>query len=137
MIKYDIKKINNKHIRMMPKKMEKKFSEELKAVISKMKDRISREIPDVGYFRNFALDFENKDKNIFARAISLGVERDENIEGNALLILSALHPSMNVDASSMLVCGSRDDILRFMNKDNFQQKVREEIYKLSESLKKI
>ena len=137
MIKYDIKKINNKHIRMMPKKMEKKFSEELNNVILKMKDRISREIPDKGYFRNFAEDFENKDKNIFARAISLNIEKDENIEGGALLLVSALHPSMNVDASSMLVCGSRDDILRFMNKDNFQQKVREEIYKLSESLKKI
>ena len=137
MIKYDIKKINNKHIRMMPKKMEKKFSEELNNVILKMKDRISREIPDKGYFRNFAEDFENKDKNIFARAISLNIEKDENIEDGALLLVSALHPSMNVDASSMLVCGSRDDILRFMNKDNFQQKVREEIYKLSESLKKI
>ena len=137
MIKYDIKKINNKHIRMMPKKMEKKFSEELNNVILKMKDRISREIPDKGYFRNFAEDFENKDKNIFARAISLNIEKDENIEGGALLLVSALHPSMNDDASSMLVCGRRDDILKFMNKDNFSQKVAEEINKLSESLKRI
>ena len=87
MIKYDIKKISSKNIRMIPRKMEN-FSEELNSVISKMKDRISREVPDRGYFRNFAEDFENKNKNIFARAISLSVEKDENIEGSALLLVS-------------------------------------------------
>ncbi len=136
MIKYDIKKISSKNIRMIPRKMEN-FSEELNSVISKMKDRISREVPDRGYFRNFAEDFENNNKNIFARAISLSVEKDENIEGSALLLVSALHPSMNIDASSMLVCGKRDEILKFMNKDNFIGKVAEEIYKLSDSLKKV
>lgn len=137
MIKYDIKKINNKNIRMVPKKMEKKFSEELNTVISKMKERVSREIPDKGYFRNFAEDFENKDKNIFARAVSLNIEKDENIEGNALLLVSALHPSMNVDASSMLFCGSRDEILKFMNGEKFSEKVMDEISKLSNSLKQV
>lgn len=137
MIKYDIKKINDKNIRMVPKKMEKKFSEELNTVISKMKDRISKEIPDRGYFRNFAEDFENKDKNIFARAVSLNIEKDESVEGNALLLVSALHPSMNIDASSMLTCGSRDEILSFMNSENFPQKVIEEISKLSKSLKQV
>ena len=137
MIKYDIKKINNKNIRMVPKKMEKKFSEELNNVISKMKERVSREIPDEGFFRNFAEDFENNDKNIFARAVSLNIEKDENVEGNALLLVSALHPSMNIDASSMLVCGSRDEILKFMNSENFSKKVLEEISKLSNSLKQV
>ena len=49
----------------------------------------------------------------------MSIEKDENIDGHALLLLSALHPSMNIDASSMLVCGKRDDILSFMNKENF------------------
>ena len=44
---------------------------------------------------------------------------------------------MNIDASSMLVCGKRDDILSFMNKENFTKKVEEEIIKLSDSLKRI
>ena len=38
MIKYDIKKISSKNIRMIPRKMEN-FSEELNSVISKMKLR--------------------------------------------------------------------------------------------------
>ena len=76
-------------------------------------------------------------KNIYARAISMSIEKDENIDGHALLLLSALHPSMNIDASSMLVCGKRDDILSFMNKENFTKKVEEEIIKLSDSLKRI
>ena len=61
----------------------------------------------------------------------MSIEKDENIDGHALLLLSALHPSMNIDASSMLVCGKRDDILSFMNKENFTKKVEEEIIKLS------
>ena len=136
MIKYDIKKISEKNIRMIPRKMVK-ISEQINQITAKMKDRIEKEIPDTGYFRNFAEDFENKNKNIYARAISMSIEKDENIDGHALLLLSALHPSMNIDASSMLVCGKRDDILSFMNKENFTKKVEEEIIKLSDSLKRI
>ena len=136
MIKYDIKKISEKNIRMIPRKMVK-ISEQINQITAKMKDRIEKEIPDTGYFRNFAEDFENKNKNIYARAISMSIEKDENIDGHALLLLSALHPSMNIDASSMLVCGKRDDILSFMNKQNFTKKVEEEIIKLSDSLKRI
>ena len=99
---------------MVPEKMEK-FSDKLNAVVSKMKDRISKEVPDKGFFRNFAEDFENNNNNIFAKAISLSIERDEDVEGNALLIVSALHPFMNIDASSMLICGKREDILKFMS----------------------
>ena len=136
MIKYDIKKINHKNIRMIPKKMES-FADSLNKTIVKVKDRVSKEVPDKGFFRNFAEDFENNNNNIFAKAISLSVERDENIEGNVLLILSALHPSMNLDASSMLICGKRDDLLKFMNQENFSQFILKEINKLSDSLKKI
>ena len=121
MIKYDIKKISEKNIRMIPRKMVE-ISEQINKITAKMKGRIEKEIPDTGYFRNFAEDFENKNKNIYARAISMSIEKDENIDGHALLLLSALHPSMNIDASSMLVCGKRDDILSFMNKENFIKK---------------
>ena len=69
--------------------------------------------------------------------MSLNIEKDENVEGNALLLVSALHPSMNIDASSMLMCGSRDEILKFMNSENFSKKVLEEISKLSNSLKQV
>ncbi|DAA84184.1 TPA: hypothetical protein CPT90_07345 [Candidatus Gastranaerophilales bacterium HUM_3] len=136
MIKYDIKKISEKNLRMIPRKMVE-ISEQINQITAKMKGRIEKEIPDTGYFRNFAEDFENKNKNIYARAISMSIEKDENIDGHALLLLSALHPSMNIDASSMLVCGKRDDILSFMNKENFTKKVEEEIIKLSDSLKRI
>ena len=103
MIKYDIKKISEKNLRMIPRKMVE-ISEQINQITAKMKGRI---------------------------------EKDENIDGHALLLLSALHPSMNIDASSMLVCGKRDDILSFMNKENFTKKVEEEIIKLSDSLKRI
>ena len=130
MIKYDIKKISEKNIRMIPRKMVE-ISEQINQITAKMKGRIEKEIPDTGYFRNFAEDFENKNKNIYARAISMSIEKDENIDGHALLLLSALHPSMNIDASSMLVCGKRDDILSFMNKENFTKKVENSYWHMS------
>ena len=88
MIKYDIKKISEKNIRMIPRKMVK-ISEQINQITAKMKGRIEKEIPDTGYFRNFAEDFENKNKNIYARAISMSIEKDENIDGHALLLCTS------------------------------------------------
>ena len=137
MIKYDVKKIDNKHIRMIPKKMTEPLSNEIDNVVLKMKNRVEKEIPDRGFFRNFAEDYKNNNKNIYAKAISLNIEKDENIEGQALLLVSALHPNMNIDASSMLFCGKRNDILKFMNQKDFKSKLEAEILKLSDSLKQI
>ena len=75
MIKYDIKKIREKNIRMIPRKMVE-IAEQINKITAKMKGRIEKEIPDTVYFRNFAEDFENKNKNIYARAISMSIEKD-------------------------------------------------------------
>ncbi len=134
MVKYDIIKINNKNVRMVPKGITNmKFSQELDKVVARMKARIEREIPDTGYFRNFAEDFVNPDEKLCAKAVSLSVERDENIDGNALLLVSVLHPFMNIDASSMLVSGKRDKILEYMKKDGFKDEVVRKIHELADS----
>ena len=78
MIKYDIKKISEKNIRMIPRKMVE-ISEQINQITAKMKGRIEKEIPDTGYFRNFAEDFENKNKNIYARAISMSEKSCDEI----------------------------------------------------------
>ncbi len=134
MVKYDIIKINNKNVRMVPKGITNmKFSQELDKVVARMKARIEREVPDTGYFRNFAEDFVNPDEKLCAKAVSLSVERDENIDGNALLLVSVLHPFMNIDASSMLISGKRDKILEYMNKDGFKDEVVRKIHELADS----
>ena len=134
MVKYDIIKINNKNVRMVPKGITNmKFSQELDKVVARMKARIEREVPDTGYFRNFAEDFANPDEKLCAKAVSLSVERDENIDGNALLLVSVLHPFMNIDASSMLISGKRYKILEYMNKDGFKDEVVRKIHELADS----
>ncbi len=104
-------------------------------MITTMKARVEREIPDTGYFRNFAENFENKDSKIFGKYIALSVEKDEMIDGEALLKISVLHPNLPVDASSLLVAGSRKKILDYMNKENFIDEVKTSILELSKSLR--
>ena len=104
-------------------------------MITTMKARVEREIPDTGYFRNFAENFENKDNKIFGKYIALSIEKDEMIDGEALLKISVLHPNLPVDASSLLVAGNRKKILDYMNNDKFLDEVMNSILELSKSLK--
>ena len=134
MVKYDIIKINNKNVKMFPKGITNmKFSQELDKAVARIKERIEREVPDTGYFRNFAEDFANSDEKLCAKAVSLSVERDENVDGNALLLVSVLHPFMNIDASLMLASGKRDKILEYMNKDGFKDEIIRKIHELADS----
>ena len=134
MVKYDIIKINNKNVRMVPQGITNmKFSQELDKAVARIKERIEREVPDTGYFRNFAEDFANSDEKLCAKAVSLSVERDENVDGNALLLVSVLHPFMNIDASLMLASGKRDKILEYMDKDGFKDEIIRKIHELADS----
>lgn len=134
MIRYDIKKINNKNIYFRPR-LKMNISQELDKMITTVKARVEREIPDKGYFRSFAENFENKDSKLFGKYIAMSVERDELRDGEALLKLSVLHPNLPVDASNLLVAGNRKKILDYMNKENFKDEVENTVLNLSNSLK--
>lgn len=134
MIKYDIKKINNKNIYFRPR-LKMNISQELDKMITTVKARVEREIPDKGFFRSFAENFENKDSKLFGKYIAMSVERDELRDGEALLKLSVLHPNLPVDASNLLVAGNRKKILDYMNKENFKDEVENTVLNLSNSLK--
>ena len=111
------------------------ISQELDKMITTIKARVEREIPDKGFFRSFAENFENKDSKLFGKYIAMSVERDELRDGEALLKLSVLHPNLPVDASNLLVAGNRKKILDYMNKENFKDEVENTVLKLSNSLK--
>ena len=134
MIKYDIKKINNKNIYFRPR-LKMNISQELDKMITTVKARVEREMPDKGFFRSFAENFENKDSKLFGKYIAMSVERDELRDGEALLKLSVLHPNLPVDASNLLVAGNRKKILDYMNKENFKDEVENTVLNLSNSLK--
>lgn len=127
MIKYD----NNINIRIQPwtkggNKMD--LSKKLEKTVETIKARVEREIPDKGYFRNFAENFEN---------IALFIERDEEREGRAFLGISVLHPQLKVDAATYLMNGDRETILKYLQAPDLQTKLEEKITKLSESLKDV
>ncbi len=135
MVKYELAKIKNRNTFMRPKDpSDIPFSQKLDMMISKIKDRVEREVPDRGYFRNFAEDMA-LNHNYYGKAAAICIERDENVEGNALLLVSVLHPHVNADASVMLTSGNRDTILKYMNNKDFKNEVANTINELSESLK--
>lgn len=134
MVKFNVTNINNKYnTKIGYSKLD--FSDNLKIIIEKVKDRISREIPDKGYFRSFAEDFPCSEKNIFGRSFSICVERDEMVEGNALLMISLLHPCMNKEASVMLINGDRNALLEYISRKDFTKEIESKVLELSESLK--
>lgn len=136
MIKYDIIENKNKYINTYKKVSKVKIMDDLEKISEKVKNRISREVPDTGYFRSFAEDCSISNKNIFGRSVSICVERDETADGSALLLVSLLHPTINKDASKMLVCGKRDVLLKYIEDANFKRELEKTVLELSESLKK-
>ncbi|MBP3490833.1 hypothetical protein J6K35_03100 [bacterium] len=104
------------------------LSKKLDKIIETVKTRVEREIPDKGYFRNFAENFDN---------VALFIERDEEREGRAFLGISVLHPQIKVDATTYLMNGDRETILKYLKDPELNSKLQDKITKLSNSLKDV
>ena len=52
------------------------LSDSLKKTVETLKSRVEKEIPDKGYFRDFAEDFANPNKDIYAKAVSLSIKKE-------------------------------------------------------------
>lgn len=132
-------KINNmsniKKTKISGKDITMELKDSLKQTVETMKNRVEKEIPDKGYFRDFAEDFANPDKNIYAKAISLSVQKDINNEGKAYLGVNILHPSMVLNASSNIAYGTRKELLKELNDSNIINKLEANIKNLSEKMK--
>ena len=119
----------------MTQKMNPNLDAELEKIINKVKDRVSREIPDTGYFRNFAENFEKGyNSGLFCKNIALFVQRDEMRDGRAFLGVSALHPTLNKQFSTYIMNGDRNRILEYMNSSNFNAEFKETVLELSNAL---
>ena len=137
MVKYKLNTENFSYIQKNTvKKMNSNLDIELIKIINRIKDRIEREIPDTGFFRNFA---ENFDKNyrpdLFCKNIALFVQRDEMRDGRAFLGVSVLHPTMNKQFSTYIMNGDINKILEYINNSKFNEEFKNTVLKLSEKLK--
>lgn len=113
------------------------LKKELDKIIKITKGRIEKEIPDIGYFRNFGVNLNTETKpDFFGRDISLFIERDEKHEGKAFLGISVLHPTMDIDASVYITNGDRKQLLNYINRSDFNEELQNAVKRLSDSLKK-
>ena len=138
MVKYklNIEKISNTQKNMV-QKLDSNLDLELEIRINRIKDRVEREIPDTGFFRNFAENFDKNYKpDFFCKNIALFVQRDEMRDGRAFLGVSVLHPTMNKQFSTYFMNGNRSKILEYINNSNFNQEFKDTVLKLSDALKK-
>ena len=110
----------------------------LEKIINKLKLRIEREIPDRGFFRNFAENLEEKEKTTFwGKDIALFVERDAKHDGHAYLGVSVLHPTMALESSTYFMNGDRKKILEYISQDKFKKELSDTIMALVENLKQV
>ena len=131
-IKNEIKPIN-----IINKGKNMNLSDEIASVIERVKSRVEREIPDKGFFRNFAENFNKEYKpEFFGKDIALFVERDSERDGRAFVGVAVLHPTQSLTASTYLMNGNRDRILEYLNNESFKSELEKTVLELSESLKK-
>ena len=137
MVKLNTKVNNNlNYQKVLDKKMNNDLSSQLMKIVDRLKTRVEREVPDKGYFRNFAENFDKDYKSeLFCKNISLFVHRDEQKDGRAYLGISVLHPTMNRHVYSYIMNGNREDILDYISDKNFIKEFEDLVLDYSESLK--
>ena len=115
------------------------LSSELGKLLETTIDRIDKEIPDVGYFRDIVVKFDNdnKPKELFAKNIALIIERDAQNEGKGYLGVSALHPQMLKDSTIYIMNGSREELLNYLKKEDSKTEILGIVQELDDALKKI
>ena len=111
---------------------------EIKKLIQTLAERAEREIKDVGYFRDIIVKGEKgADFGTFAKNIALIIEKDPREEGKAFLSVSALHPQLEKDSTTYLIKGNREEILKFLHKDNFLDNLKATIGALDSQLREL
>lgn len=138
MVKYNLKTENITITKNnMVQKMSTNLDSQLEKIVNKIKERVSREVPDTGYFRNFAENFEKGFRpELFCKNIALFVQRDEQRDGRAFLGVSVLHPTMNKHMATYIMNGDRNKILEYISTSEFSTEFKDTVLELSEALEK-
>jgi hypothetical protein len=133
MIKLDRKDININIIRNKGfQKMN--FDDNLKAAIKSLKTNAKNYMSDSQFYREIIEDFRNDNNNIFAKAISLGIEQHPEEYNKHILKVTILHPSMQIQSTRAIAAGSKEDILKALDNENLEKTLKNTIESISKKL---
>ncbi len=136
MIKF--KPLNNtKVIYTLKGKTSVNFDNQINNLLNKVKNRAEFEISDNNYYRTINEYFQNSDKKINCRAVSLSISQDETNKAQHLIEISMLHPTMAIENKRPLAYGDKKAILNYLNKLNVKELIENDIKPMSERLKNI
>ena len=136
MVKCNTKVNNLNYEKVLDKKMNNDLNNQLVKIVDRVKSRVEKEIPDKGYFRNFAENFDKGyQPQFFGKNIALFIQRDEERDGRAFLGIDVLHPTMNKHMYTYVYNGDRKALLKYLSDENFIKEFEEVVLDLSESLK--
>ena len=108
-------------------------------MIAETRNKIEERVPEMGWYMNFsACNIDTSEAFEEALDIALCVERDENIEGSLLLIVSVVSKDRpSHDLSTLLMCGKRADAIDYLKSIEAQTDMIEVIKQLMNNVKKI
>ena len=84
---------------------------------------------------NISESFVLSSSDWFARAVALEIRKNRNDECYGYLLLHLLHPHCMCDASTNVLYGEKDSLLKFLNSNEGIEKLIHEVRTLDEKLK--
>lgn len=110
------------------------FDKQLKEMVKKFTNRAEYEISDTNFYRVINEPVQNADKKLCCKSIALSVSADETEKAQHILEVSMLHPSMQVEIKRPLAIGKKEDILKYLNSNEFLPQLKQDISEMSEKL---
>lgn len=113
------------------------FENQVKQLISKIKNRAEFEIKDNDSYRAINEYFQNSNKKYNCRAIAMTISQDEADKTQHILEISMLHPTMAIENKRPLAMGDKKAIINYLEKLNEKELIKTDITTMSEKLKNI
>lgn len=139
MINFEGNLMNKKVSKMVFDKLDSILpADDIKKLVDIIKQRAEFEIPEVGTFRTISENITNHKPVIQLGNISLNIKPTSKSNNSIERILEAVisTKSGQYTTEKILASGSRDDILKFVNDENFGQNFKKFLMDCSDSFER-
>ena len=113
----------------------KSFDNTLNNLKDNMIKRCEYEVPEYGDFSIIKETLPNNDSDVYSGNISLICEPSEDNPKKRYLSYNQLNPQNRKGLSSLLVAGTKEDILDALNDDNFVNNLKQDSERMSKKMK--